>query len=514
MEKELVIHANSKGVEIALLENKKLVEYHLDAYDNEGYAAGDIYLGRIKKINPGLNAAFVDIGHDKDAFIHYSDLSPYIRSVRKYSSDAFKGEQTHLLDNFEFDLNIRKDGQITDVLEKGDILIFQISKEAISTKGPRLTCELSIPGRYVVLVPFTNSIGISKKIADVDERERLLQVMQKIKPKNFGFVVRTNASGVSQEELNYDIQNLLNKWRLMTDAAKYQNPPKLLLKEMNKSFAIVRDLMNDSFSKVITDDANLHGDLKAYIKEHAPEHASILNKHEDSTPLFEKYDVSRQVKSAFGKTVTLKSGAYVIIEHTEALHVVDVNSGPKVKKGIEQDTHAFNINVEAAQEIARQLRLRDIGGIIVVDFIDMKSGEYKHKLFEAMQEAMKPDKAKHVILPISKFGLMEITRQRMKEQVNIDVREPMLQGKSKYKVDQPLQIIDNIETELNHLKSHKESNFILYVHPFIYAFMKKDTFSFRMKWYAKIGKIVRLIQDSSLHLGEYKLLTKEGKGIY
>lgn len=511
MEKELVIHANSKGVEIALLENKKLVEYHLDAYDNEGYAAGDIYLGRVKKINPGLNAAFVDIGHDKDAFIHYSDLSPYIRSVRKYSSDAFKGEQTHLLDNFEFDLNIKKDGQITDVFEKGDILVFQISKEAISTKGPRLTCELSIPGRYVVLVPFTNSIGISKKIADTNERERLLQIMQKIKPKNFGFVVRTNAEGLSQDELNHDILNLMNKWKLMTDAIKYQNPPKLLLKEMNKSFTIVRDLMNDSFSKVITDDANLHGDLKAYIKEHAPEHTSILNKHEDNIPLFEKYDVSRQIKSAFGKTVTLKSGAYVIIEHTEALHVIDVNSGPKVKKGIEQDTHAFNINVEAAQEIARQLRLRDIGGIIVVDFIDMKSGEYKHKLFEAMQEAMKPDKAKHVILPISKFGLMEITRQRMKEQVSVDVREPMLHSKNKYKVDQPLQIIDNIETELNHLKAHKEKNFLLYVHPFIYAYMKKDTFSFRMRWYSKIGKIVRLIQDSSLHLGEYKLVTKDGK---
>ncbi len=332
MIKELVIHTNSKGVEIALLENKKLVEYHLDAYENEGFSAGDIYLGRVKKINPGLNAAFVDIGHDKDAFIHYSDLSPYIRSVRKFSSESFKGEQSHLLENFEFDPFIPKDGQMVDTLEKGDILIFQISKEAISTKGPRLTCELSIPGRYVVLVPFTNSIGISKKIIQQEERERLLDIMHQIKPKNFGFVVRTNATGVGKDELQYDVQNLLNKWKVMTENARFQNPPKLLLKEMNKTFSIVRDLMNDSFSKIITDNPTLHGDLKAYIKEYAPDHASILDKYSDTTPLFEKFDVSRQVKTAFGKTVTLKSGAYVILEHTEALHVIDVNSGPKVKK--------------------------------------------------------------------------------------------------------------------------------------------------------------------------------------
>ena len=508
MVKELVIHANSKGVEIALLENKKLVEYHLDSYDKEGFSAGDIYLGRVKKLNPGLNAAFVDIGSEKDAFIHYSDLSPYIRSVRRYSSEAFKGEQSHLLNTFEFEPSIQKDGVISDVLEKSDILIFQISKEAISTKGPRLTCELSIPGRYTVLVPFSKTIGISKKIGQQEERERLLQVVQKIKLKNFGVVVRTNAEGIGEDELKHDIENLLHKWKVMTENVKFQNPPKLLLKEMNKTFSIVRDLMNDSFSKIVTDDTTLHGDLKAYIKEHAPEQSNILVKYEDKVPLFETFDISRQIKAAFGKTVTLKSGAYLILEHTEALHVIDVNSGPKIKKDIAQDPLAFNINVEAAQEIARQLRLREIGGIIVVDFIDMKSAEYKHKLYEVMQEAMKPDKAKHVILPISKFGLMEITRQRMKEQVVIDTRDPLLHN-NKYKVDQPLQIIDNIRAELFQLKTHSHKNFLLYVHPFIYAYLKKDTFSFRMYWFAKTNKIIRLIQDSSLYLGEYKLQTKE-----
>ncbi len=504
MNKELVIHANSKGVEIALLENKKLVEYHLESYEKEGFGVGDIYLGRVKKLNPGLNAAFVDIGHDKDAFIHYSDLSPYLRTLRKFSSAAFQGEQSHLLNQLEYELPIDKNGQIQDVLEKNDILIFQISKEAISTKGPRLTCELSIAGRYLVLTPFGNGIGISKRIEDKDERERLIQLIQKFKPANFGIVVRTNAEGLSEDELKRDIEVLLDKWKIMTANCHLKNPPHLLLKEMNKSFSLVRDLVNDSFENIVTDNESIYADLKAFIKEHAPEQKSILNHYKDTTPLFETYEVSRQVKTAFGKIVTLRSGAYIILEHTEAMHVIDVNSGPKVRKDIPQDEHAFNINCDAAREIARQMRLRDIGGIIVIDFIDMKSSELRHKLFEVMHEAMKPDKAKHVLLPLSKFGLMEITRQRMKQQISIDTTEPLLTNQ-KYKIDQPLQIIDAIKTDLRNLKEKKEKRFALFVHPFIYAYLNKGKVPFRMRSYVKYGKWVKLIQDSALTLSEYKI---------
>jgi ribonuclease G len=511
MIRELVIHANSKGVEIALLENKKLVEYHLDAYDKEGFAAGDIYLGRVRKLNPGLNAAFIDIGHDKDAFIHYSDLSPYIRSIRAYASGAYSGIQPHTLDKFAHEPNIHKDGKIEDVLQKGDVLICQIAKEAISTKGPRLTCELSIPGRYVVLTPFQDSIGISKKITNDAERDRLMEMLREIKPKNFGLVVRTNAEKLTRDELKRDIDNMMKKWKHLTEQIKEQRPPKLLLKEMTKSFSIIRDLLNDSFERIVTDSAMLLTDLREFVNETAPEKSSILQLHLSHKPLFEEYDVSRQVKTAFGKIVTLKSGAYIVVEHTEALHVIDVNSGPKIKKDVEQDTHAFNINVEAAHEIARQLRLRNIGGIIVIDFIDMKSQAYKNQLLDAMHDAMRTDKSKHVILPVSKFGLMEITRQRVKEQVTIDIAEPMINSRAK--VDQPLQIVDNIYSELEELRNHPSKSFLLYVHPFIYAFLKKGTISFRMRWYYKTNKLIKLVQDSSLTLAEYKMLTSDGEKV-
>jgi ribonuclease G len=511
MIRELVIHANSKGVEIALLENKKLVEYHLDAYDKEGFAAGDVYLGRVRKLNPGLNAAFVEIGHEKDAFIHYSDLSPYIRSIRAYASGAYSGSQPHTLDTFATEPYIEKDGKIEDVLQKGDVLICQVAKEAISTKGPRLTCELSIPGRYIVLTPFQDSIGISKKITDDAERDRLTQILRELKPKNFGIVVRTNAEKISRDELQRDVENLMKKWKHLSDQIHNKQAPKLLLKEMTKSFSIIRDLLNDSFERIITDSAMLLTDLREFVNETAPDKSNILQLHHSHTPLFEEYDVSRQVKTAFGKIVTLKSGAYIVIEHTEALHVIDVNSGPKIKKDIEQDTHAFNINVEAANEIARQMRLRNIGGIIVIDFIDMKSQSYKNQLLDVMHDAMRSDKAKHVILPVSKFGLMEITRQRVKEQVTIDTAEPLLN--SKLKIDQPLQIVDNIYSELELLRSHPENRFLLYVHPFIYAFLKKGTLSFRMRWYYKINKWVKLIQDSSLKLSEYKMMTSDGQNV-
>lgn len=507
MIRELVLHTNSKGVEIALLENKKLVEYHLDVYENDGCAAGNIYLGKIKKLNPALNAAFVDIGHDKDAFVHYSDLSPYIKSIKAFSLNARNTADTTSLDNFINEPLIDKDGKIEDIFSKGDLLIFEVAKEAISTKGPRLTCEISFPGRYIVLTPFNTSIGISKKISDEQERQRLTNICEKYKPTGFGIIVRTNAQDISEEELAKNIDLLHHRWIKMVKNMYAQQKPLRLHKEMSKSISIVRDLLNDSFERIITDDEQMLGELKTYIEENIPDKTQLLNLHQSHSPIFEEYDISRQVKTAFGKIVTLKTGAYLIIEHTEALHVVDVNSGPKIKKDVDQDTNAFNINSEAAQEVARQLRLRNIGGIIVIDFIDMKSASYKAKILEIMQEAMKTDKAKHVILPISKFGLMEITRQRVKEQITIDVAEDIVSQQAK--IEEPLQIVDLIYNDLDRLNSHQSKNFLLYVHPFIYAFLKKGTFSFRMKWFTKTNKWIKLVQDSSLRLAEYKLLIQE-----
>lgn len=505
MEKDLIIHANDNGIEIALLENGFLAEYHIDQQSDTTYNIGNIYLGKIKKINPGLNAAFVDVGHEKDAFIHYTDLSPAIKSIRKWSLDAIKGKKSIELETYQLEPETDKEGNINDVLKPGDRIITQILKEPISTKGPRLVCEVSIPGRYAVLVPFNNSVGISKKIVDKEERRRLNKIVDKLRPKNFGIVLRTNASGVAEEEIKRDVHNLINKWKKMSIALIGAEAPKLLLSEIDKSQTIIRDLMNDSFNHIITDSDDVFNSLQEFMEKIAPDKVSMIKKHKSPKPIFEQYKVNKQLKTSFGKAVTLKSGAYLIIEHTEALHVIDVNSGPKINQRADQDVNAFSVNQEAAIEIARQLRLRDIGGIIVIDFIDMKSGELRQKLFQIMSEAMKDDKARHTILPISKFGLMEITRQRVKPAMKIDTTEPGLEDS---RIESALLLIDKLKLDVMSLwVNHSHLN--LYVHPFIQAYLTKGLISLKRKWEWKVKKRLKVYSDSSLHMFEYRITDKD-----
>lgn len=509
MVRDLVIHSNIEGVEIALLEDKRLVEFNLEKITNSGFVVGDIYLGKVKKINPGLNAAFVDIGHDKDAFVHYSDLNPNFRSLKKFTTEVRNGKQIHTLSDFIIEPEIEKNGSIDQLLEKGDILVFQILKEAISTKGPRLTCEITIPGRYLVLTPFTNNIGISRKLDNKEERKRLITALNDIRQPNFGLVARTNASTATTEEVASDSAVLLEKWKQMTNNIRNQHTPKLLLSEIDKSIRLLRDILNDSFNKIVVDDQKMFNSIKDYLTQMAPSMVSMLHLHNSETPIFEEYSVSKQVKGAFGKTVTLKTGAYLVLEHTEALHVVDVNSGPKINKDVDQDLNACNVNIEAAKEVARQLRLRDIGGIIVVDFIDMKSAEYKAKLLEAMQLAMKNDKAKHSILPISRFGLMEITRQRVKVQVIVDTTEP--NPLIADRVESSLLLIDKIQREILNIEKNGHNKYALLVHPFVNAYLKKGIIPINWKWYRIKGIMVKIIQDSSLNLLEYKIINSKTK---
>jgi ribonuclease G len=507
MIRELVIHSNTKGVEIALLENKRLMEYHLDPFDQSGFSAGDIFLGRVKKLNPGLNAAFIDIGHEKDAFIHYSDLSPSLLSLKKFTSGAVSGKQGPFMDGFKLEAEINKNGKIQDVLTKGDLVITQIMKEAISTKGPRMTCEVTIPGRYVVLAPFTNSIGISKKITDAEERHRLTDLIESIRPRNFGLVVRTNAQGLGEAELRKDIEVLMEKWQLISMNMQLQTPPRLLLSEMGKSFSLIRDMLNDSFERVVTDNAKLHDQLSNYLEENAPQHAGLLQLYKGMRPLFDEFDITRQVRNAFGKTVTLKSGAYLVVEHTEALHVIDVNSGPKINTTVDQDTNAFNVNCEAAIEIARQMRLRDIGGIIVVDFIDMRSGEYRVKVMQAMEEAMRSDRAKHSILPISKFGLMEITRQRVRSETNVETEER--HPKHAPDLELPENILLNIEREVMLVNGKPGKKYNLFVHPYVSAYLEKGFFPMKWRWFFRTKLFINIIEDPALALSEFYLLHRD-----
>ncbi|MEY3195490.1 MAG: hypothetical protein RIQ78_1587, partial [Bacteroidota bacterium] len=404
MDKELIINATDTGVELALIEGGKLAELH-HQQTNNNFTVGDIFIGKIRKMMPGLNASFVDIGHRKDAFLHYTDLGPKLRSLVKWSNGVINGSiNTHKLDNFKYDEDIVKTGKIDQVLNKRWPILVQILKEPISTKGPRLSCEVTLPGRYMVITPFSDSVSVSKKINSAEERKRLHTLAESIKPKNFGIIIRTAAEGRKVQELHEELIHLLGKWEDVFKQLKTETPPAKLLSELDKTGSVLRDLLTDSFSRVVVNDKDMYTDVRAYLQNISPEQVGIVQMYTGSKPIFEAHGITRQVKASFGKTATMSSGAYLIIEKTEAMHVIDVNSGHKMSSA-DVDQTIFGVNLEAAEEIARQIRLRDIGGLIVVDFIDMKNQEHRRQIAKAMEDFMRKDRSQHTILPLSKFGL-------------------------------------------------------------------------------------------------------------
>lgn len=512
MERELIIRSGSSGVEIALLEDRRLVELHKEDVESS-YNVGDIYLGSVKKINPGLNAAFINVGHEKDAFLHYTDLGPNVKSLVKFSNIAIHGNQPYnKLDNFKFEPEIVKTGKINNAISRKHPLPVQILKEPISTKGPRLTSEITLAGRYLVLVPFNNTIGVSKKIASADERKRLFRLIESIKPQNFGVVIRTVAKDKGVAELHDDLQNLVNKFEEIWKKLRHAKPPKKILSEIDKTSGLLRDLMNESFSRVAVNDKYLAQEIKELIGKIAPAKAKIVQYHSTKTPIFDAYGVTKQIKSAFGKSVTMKTGAYLVIEHTEALHVIDVNSGYKINNHTDQETNALNVNLEAAQEIGRQLRLRDLGGIIIIDFIDMRNPANKKKLYQTIKAAMKNDRARHTILPLSKFGLMQITRQRVRPEIHITTTEECPTCDGTGKVGPTLFVVDEIEQQLDYLLQKQNYKHLkLNVHPFIEAYINRGFPSKRMSWFMKYNRWIRVRPSIELPITSYEFVNRNNE---
>jgi ribonuclease G len=509
VEKELIIHSTATEVEIALLENSKLVEIHRQK-SNANFSVGDVFIGRIKKLMPGLNAAFIDIGYKKDAFLHYTDLGPKLPSLLKFTQASLGVQNgTYLLDKYDLGEEIQKSGKIDQVLtKKQSAVLVQILKEPISTKGPRLTCEINLPGRHMVLTPFANSVAVSKKIINPEERKRLQILVESIKPKNFGVIVRTAAEGRKVADLHEELNELLIKWKEIHEALKNVVPPKKLMSELDKTSSILRDILNDTFNKIVVDDKELYDGIKSYLLDIAPEKVKILHMHRSRVPIFDTFGVTRQIKSSFGKTATMSSGAYLIIEHTEAMHVIDVNSGPKNIANI-QDDAILNVNLEAAEEIARQLRLRDIGGLIIIDFIDLRNSEHKRVLEMKMKEFMRPDRAQHTILPLSRFGLMQITRERVKPEVKINTDElcPTCQGTGK--VNASVLVIEEIYRDLKYiLHARPSAKFSLQVHPFVHAYMKRGFPSQQMKLFFEFKKWIAIIPNADFHIHEYRFFDK------
>jgi len=506
MNKELIINASGEGVEIALLEDKKLVELHYERGQGQ-FAVGDIYLGKIKKLMPGLNAVFVDVGYEKDAFLHYTDLSPYLRSLIKFTKTCTEGNANWGDDfgRFKNEPEIMKSGKITEVFNGKPEVLVQVLKEPISSKGPRLSCEISLPGRFVVVTPFNDVVAISRKIHSAEERKRLQRIVESIKPKNFGVIVRTAAEGKNTAELHNDILELEKMWKEVTRNLKGAKAPQMIMSEQDKTTSILRDLLNDSFQRVVTNDKALLAVAKDYISKVSPGQEEIVSFHNNAQSIFDTFGISKQVKAAFGKTVNLNSGAYLIIEHTEALHVIDVNSGTRSPEA-GQEANALATNLEAAQEIVRQMRLRDLGGIIIIDFIDMKLAENRKQLYEGVEELMKHDRARHTVLPISKFGLMQITRQRLRPEINISTAEACPTCKGTGKIGPSILLADDIEKDLKYVVSQGMRKLKLYVHPILEAYLTKGTIfkpSIVKKWDKAYQVKVKVVADNDSPLTEY-----------
>ena len=513
MNKELIIRSGEDAVDFALLKDGKLIELHKQEENGNDFLVGDIFIAKIRKPVSGLNAAFVNVGFEKDAFLHYHDLGPNLASYMKFTKLITSGKvKDFSLKNFKFDNEIDKDGAIADVLSANQSVLVQVVKEPISTKGPRITTELSFAGRFLVLVPFSDRVSVSQKIEEKEEKNRLKKLVQAVKPKGFGVIVRTVAEGKTTTELEKDLQNLMNRWTAMCKKLPTAHHPSKVLGELNKASAILRDVFNDTFTGIQIDDEELYQETKEYLAEIAPDKQKMVKLYQSNdTPIFEKYNIERQIKTSFGRTVSMSKGAYLIIEHTEALHVIDVNSGNRSNKANNQEDTALEVNMIAAAEIARQLRLRDMGGIIVIDFIDMQNIENRQVLFNFLKLEMDDDKAKHKILPPSKFGLVQITRQRVRPEVNIETREEN-PNNLQSDVDAPIQIIDKISFDIEKIvKNHKKVK--LNVHPFVAAYLTKGFPSIRSKWFLEHKKWVKIIPRDAYTYFEYHFFDEKGKNI-
>ena len=506
MTSEVIIDARPKEISIALLEDKCLVEYQNEPRE-ASYAVGNIYVGKVRKLMPGLNACFVDVGSEKDAFLHYLDLGLQFSSYEKYLKQvASDRKKLYPIQKATIQPTLPKEGSIQNILKVGQDIMVQVVKEPINTKGPRLTCELSFAGRYMVLIPFGDKVSVSSKIKRGEERSRLKQLVQSMKPKNFGVIVRTVAEGKKAAELDQELKVLLKRWEdAITKVQKTTERPQLVFEEQTRAVALLRDLFNPTYDGIHVNDPEIYNQIHDYVSLIAPEKASIVKLYKGNVPIFDNFDVTKQIKSGFGRTVNYKRGAYLIIEHTEAMHVVDVNSGTRIKKENGQEANALETNLGAADELARQLRLRDMGGIIVVDFIDMNLAEDRQLLYERMCENMKKDRARHNILPLSKFGLMQITRQRVRPAMDVAVEEscPTCHGTGKIKSS--ILFTDQLESKIDRLVNKIGiKRFTLHVHPYVAAFINQGVFSLKRRWQLKYGLGIRIIPNQKMAFLQYE----------
>lgn len=509
--KDLIVDVSSTEVHIALMENHRLIELNKESSTGHSFSVGDVYLGKVKKILPALNAAFVDIGDEKEAFVHYLDLGLHFKAFdefvkRSNPNTDLKGVYSHI----KLGPILEKEGRIENVLTPGEMMIVQIVKEPISTKGPRLTAEISLAGRNIVLLPFADKVSISQKISSKEEKKRLETLVKSILPKNYGAIIRTAAEGKNAAILVGELKSLIEKWEDSWKKFAQSKGIQPLFAEYSKTTTILRDLLNDSFTSIYVNDEKVFEEIKKYISLISPEQEKIVKLYKEDQPIFDHFEVTRQIKSSFGKVVPIKQGAYLVIETTEALNVIDVNSGIRSKTN-DQEENTFEVNCYAAEEIARQLRLRDMGGIVIVDFIDMENLEHRNSLFKKMQELMDNDRAKHNILPLTKFGLMQITRQRIRPVTEINTTEvcPVCNGTGK--ISSSVVIDEQIERQIAFLTGdRKVKSLTLKVSPILGSYLKRGLISYIGKWKRKYKCKINLVEVTDFTVLQFEFCDEKG----
>lgn len=508
--KDLIVDVSESEVKIALMDNHRLIELNKESSNGHSITVGDVFLGKVKKVMPALNAAFVDIGDEKEAFIHYLDLGFYFNAfdefVRKTNSNTNANE---LFSNIGLGPVLEKEGQIENILKPGQMIVVQIVKEPISTKGSRLTAEISLAGRNIVLLPFAKKVSISQKIASKEEKKRLETLVRSILPQNYGAIIRTAAEGKNAAILVTELKSLISKWEGAWPKISKNKSVQLLFTEYSKTTTVLRDLFNDTFSNIYVNDRKEFEEISKYISQISPDKEKIVKFYDDKEPIFDHFEVTRQIKSSFGKVVPIKQGAYLVIETTEALNVVDVNSGIMAKTN-DQEENTYEVNRYAAEEIARQLRLRDMGGIVIVDFIDMDNQDHKNGLFKYMTELMQDDRAKHNVLPLTKFGLMQITRQRIRPVTQIDTTEvcPVCHGTGK--IAPSLVIDEELERKIAYHTENGVKSFMLKTGPILGSYISRGFNSFLRKWRRKYKCKIKHEEVQDFSVLQYEFYNEDG----
>ena len=511
MRKEIIINSSTSQTRVAITEDGNLVDFFVD-YPENRRMVGDIYLGKIARVLPGIKAAFVDIGMKHDAFLHFSDIGETTKQFQEMLGDEdadIDDEDEEIAENTRTQEKQRQSQPEIPKLHKGQDIIVQITKEPVNNKGVRVSSSVSLPGRFCVLLPFDGKVGVSKKIYDFKERRRLRNIARSILPKNYGLIIRTVAKNQNEEALQEDLNNLIKTWKEIESTVKSETPPALIYQDLNTTSSVIRDLFTPDVSKVFIDSKKLFKQIKNYIQLIQPGLADKIELFKSGHSIFDSFKIEEQIKTLMGRKVPLPSGGYLIIEHTEAMVVIDVNSG-RYAKNKEQELNSLKTDLEASREIARQLRLRDIGGIIVIDFIDLEDEKNRKKVYDELRKEFRRDRAKVSVLPMSDFGVIQITRQRVRQNIMQAMKEVCPYCLGTGLLTKHSHLVYDLEDWLKKFRRHSnERSLIIKCHPTVAQKFKMGEFKSLTKLQLKYFVRLKIMEDESMPLSQLKFISKK-----